>query len=927
MEVESHVPSSSDLFASLEEHTDIAEWINKLLNDNAQEHQSTSIPDVSELATRLEIACQDTSSQLEHTIDDISRAVPRLTYDLHFLRESALNLKQALSSLQAKLATSTQDQTTTDALEKLTYLDTVKRQMEASRDVLKEAENWSTLESEVISLLAELQYAKAAERLAEASKSMVVFQNTAEFESRRALMTSLQNQLEAALSSALVAAINTKDLVSCRNYYSVFANIQREGEFRNYYNGSRRTPLVELWTSASFSDIEGEHQKTGKEETKPTRFSEFLGAFFARFLTIIQEEQNYCSSIFPDPQQTLSTFIQTTIDALTPSLSQRLSSVSDYYGGLALPELIKAFRVTEDFAVAADKILEKMGLAALFSPQAVTSPPEETTKSHSRRLSKRMSMSRRIGPPLRQTMSVSGKIFTGNSGAWEQALFEPFVDIQSDYELLEKKFIEQSLHTVHGKILNGGEALGNGGGGSLSARIFREQSSDVFVMAEDSITHCMDLTHGYGAVGLLQSLDYLFTTFLNTARSDLLTNSAAISASTSGLPIPDDTFDELDYSARDWGSIQFALYLLEACRVFSERLMLLEHKLRTGLVQVASTLKLSRSDSQGLFIPNTTRGAVLLLTQSTLNSLELNTLLESLDTPNSTTNPVIHENALSLLSKTRDSLSTFAKACQTMLQDTLLSPLFQHLSNYASLPVWTAADPKQREHGKHELRIPTFSLSPTPTIQRISEGLLNLPRLFEVYAEDDALAFSIETLPFVDIESFQPYLVSSAMTSPSQQQQQQQQPTEPRHLRRLSSAISSIPPLTIPSPTPIHAPLPPIASPPIPTQQQQPHFPAELIVSTWLTSLALSLLSHLTQTVLPSIRALSSPRGAAQLASDLGYLSNIVRALNVEWSDLEKWKEYVEMSDDAGKERVKTEVSMSVDDQVFSVVAKIRGWT
>lgn len=188
--------------------------------------------------------------------------------------------------------------------------------MEASRDVLREAESWSTLESEVTSLLAELQYAKAAERLAEASKSMAVFHNTIEFESRRALMTSLQNQLEASLSSALVAAINSKDLASCKNYYSVFANIQREGEFRNYYNGSRRTSLVELWVSASFTDIDGE---SSKENSTPTKFSEFLNGFFAKFLVVIQEEQTYCPAIFPDPQQTLSTFIQTTIDALTPS--------------------------------------------------------------------------------------------------------------------------------------------------------------------------------------------------------------------------------------------------------------------------------------------------------------------------------------------------------------------------------------------------------------------------------------------------------------------------------------------------------------------------------------------------------------------------------------------------------------------------------
>ncbi len=61
---------------------------------------------------------------------------------------------------------------------------------------------------------------------------MVVFQNTPEYEARRALMISFQNQLEASLSSALIAAINSRDTSLCRNYYSIFANIQRDSEFR-----------------------------------------------------------------------------------------------------------------------------------------------------------------------------------------------------------------------------------------------------------------------------------------------------------------------------------------------------------------------------------------------------------------------------------------------------------------------------------------------------------------------------------------------------------------------------------------------------------------------------------------------------------------------------------------------------------------------
>ena len=66
----------------------------------------------------------------------------------------------------------------------------------------------------------------------------------------------------------------------------------------------------------------------------------------------------------------------------------------------------------------------------------------------------------------------------------------------------------------------------------------------------------------------------------------------------------------------------------------------------------------------------------------------------------------------------------------------------------------------------------------------------------------------------------------------------------------------------------------------------------EMVSSTWLASLALSLLSHLTTTVLPNIPSLSTA-GAAQLAEDLGYLSQIVKALNVEWEKLEQWKDVI----------------------------------
>jgi len=109
-------------------------------------------------------------------------------------------------------------------------------------------------------------------------------------------------------------------------------------------------------------------------------------------------------------------------------------------------------------------------------------------------------------------------------------------------------------------------------------------------------------------------------------------------------------------------------------------------------------------------------------------------------------------------------------------------------------------------------------------------------------------------------------------------------------------------------------------------------FSSEMVSSTWLNSLTLSLLSHLTSVILPSIISLSSS-GCAQLASDLAYLSNIVHALNVEWDDLERWKEVVEMSDEDGKKTWEAKRAESrlggrqeVGYEVWEFAAKMRGW-
>ncbi|KAI0297908.1 Golgi complex component 7-domain-containing protein [Russula brevipes] len=867
-------PQQPDFLLSLDNDTDIVPWINNLLQQDDRDTSDIASLEkqLNHIVPALEVASEDLSLHVERLIDEISRSSSRLPYDLQYMRDGALSVQIALNNLTTRSSSFSPQSSAT--LDRLHSLDITKRNMELARDVLREAESWSTLESEVSSLLSEQNYEKAAEKLSEANKSMVVFQNTPEYEARRTLMISLQNQLEASLSSALIAAINSQDNTLCRNYYSIFANIQRDSEFRAYYFGSRRSSLVTMWQDAKLSDVGDSSlsEPTTVRQSTP----EFFNAFFTGFLALLNSERTSISAIFPDPQLTLSSFITSMLSSLQPTFAERLSAFSNHHGSAALPELITIFHAAEKFAVAADKILERTDISSvLHSPPSDGTNSESTIRSHRRRASHaRLSISRRM------SLSVSGPGAFQRAGSgldWDTEIYVPFLEYQVSYGVLETKFLSTSLPdpSPQGNV----------------ARELRERALDVFSLAEESLSRMQAFTHGYGAAVLISSLDEFLTTFIDASQASFTSSTATSTASVMTSSGVEDLAD-LDYTLGDYSAIQLYLHLLESLRGVRDRLSVFESQLRGTLLQTSTAFR-SRAQDPRASVPGTTRGALQLLSESALNSPSLNELLDSIHLPDgrpSSQDSVRTRGPSPLLTKAHAALSAAAGLVQMSLQATMLSPLHKSLASYALSPHWIASGQASRRAGgvgaTSEAAIPTFSLSPSDAMQHAAEGLLNLPRLFEVYADDDVLSFSIETLPHVDLT-----LLESFMEPPVAEQ-------PPMHARRASTIR------TPPNP-PLHSGLTP-----------------EAIASIWLLSLGLSLLKHLTQNILPSIRSLTAG-GAAQLASDLEYLGNIISALGVESNELTRWIEVVSMDDETGKATV-----LDVDgaDSIFNSVARIRGW-
>ncbi|KAK6904260.1 hypothetical protein I203_107776 [Kwoniella mangroviensis CBS 8507] len=866
---------------------------------------------LNELLTQLSLLSQDTNSAVEQSIHDVSRTVPRLAYDLQFMRESANGLSSSLGMVQDRFARQIdlssgtgkhkddlitngngvgEVNKTNKSLEKLTHLDKLKTRLESARDILREAESWSTLESELLGFIQNQNWLKAGNRLQEASRSMIVFQNTpTEYEDRKRLLVSLQNELENNLSKALKDNLDKGEIEQIEIFHQVFKLIDREEEFRNYYFNSKSSDLLKQWKDVKLVEISPTQTSTPVEGTDgistqegSIKFSDFLPQFYSSLVVTLETEVEQIPLIFSPhtAASTLATFVQTTFDALDPSPSARLSAISEFHGPEALPELIRSYKSAEELGVAIQSLIDRMtfntqGGMLSGGDQLSTSPSNTITdrppsagipavspsaSTMTRSSSKRMSISRRFS----RAPTISGPQPVDNS--WENTLYEPFLDLQSTYATLERRYLEHIIRTD--ASLSSSIASSSRSSGKDIAKTLIDRVNVLFTRSEESINRCKEFTHGYGSLGLLSALEADLSTFLSDQQKSLIEQLRLSSGGNQKLRNGGGSNDDLDfefegldsYSTEDWSSFQLGLHILESCKEVSTKLNQFEDKLEEHLVHDVGTV-LKATQGEGYDVRSTTYGSISLLQQSTLNSIDLHTLINTRPIPKP------------ILPITFRSMNDLIKSSQINLQSIILSPLINQLETYPHLQVWTQPDKPTR---KGELHVPTFSLSPTDVISRVSEGLLDLLRVFEIYSKEVGLRFSLDTLPFVENTVY--------------------------HGIDLDG------------------------------QKGKEDIPSEIILSTWISSLSLNLLSHLTSTTLPSIRGLTAG-GVNQLKTDLNYLSNAVGALDVVWDDLGKWEKAVELDENGWRKEMRelrgTEglgEEGERDRDIVRSVGRMRGW-
>ena len=706
----------------------LTDWLNHHLDQNAPSSSSAKLAHLADslrsLSLQLSADRQDTRAQVESSLSDLLVTVPKLNVETAILRQAARSLQHQIhdavnatssASVSASASTS-QAQSVDQALANITTLSLINQSLVNARDTLREAQAWSTLESQVTACLEEKRFDQAADLILKARASIHVFNNAqgpfppplaSASSSSSSSSTSLSDRLELLdrlttlvqdqLSPVLQSAVQSRHIESIERIASQMTKIDRlQAGFCDIYFTTRTSQLSKSWSDRN-------------QDAEPA--ASLLSTLFGQVLALLGEERMFAQRIFADRRLAAELLLQTAFGSLKPPISEYLhrSSVTQSVDR-KVAFLVKAYQSALDAAASISELLPTTSSTKTDAPLPV---PELHPQSMPSIASK---------PP------------------WTQILFESFLEWQTSFADLEgQAMIDRSAASQSSAL------------GSNRAKQLQETIQSSIDSARESLQRSKAFTNSLASAPLINSIEKLLSDSINRIKDDNQAHARTLvenvvgrvrsaQKTSRGFASEALTYDDRDQglATADWDEFKRGTDLLAACRDALTSLSSLEQLLASHLSETGAMLP-DKTWQELSDEPMT--DALSVLAHSPLNSQEVRDTVAAASRAQSWGEK--QQRILSLLPRSDAAVLGLARSVQRFLHDLVLAPFMPQLEAYASLSVWGA---KQRpgETNEYDLTMPKFSLSPTDLMARIGEGLLNLPRLFEAYA-DRALTFALPT--------------------------------------------------------------------------------------------------------------------------------------------------------------------------------------
>ncbi|SNX86717.1 uncharacterized protein MEPE_05426 [Melanopsichium pennsylvanicum] len=834
--------------------------------------------------------------ELDHITTSLVSTISKIGIELKLMSETATTLQSRLHDLQTQ--TSSKDAETDAALARIAALSKAKAGLIDARHALREAQAWSTLDGHVTMLLTEQRWQEAVDRVTKAADSLRLFSGSAKSNHERsALLETLTQDIQRQLVPALQQAIAARDADQVAHIAKLLAKTQNgDSTFFHVYTQSRSQALLSRWAEIA-------------AETSDKPLPSQLTSLFGDLLALLGEERVASFSLFSDPNRATQLLTADILFRLDPPIHvcvQQATRAPDLENFLVA--LTDGYKATEEALRAVHSIL----------PEARTSqqkPDDDADASSS---------------PIDTNLLA----LQTTDKSWLRLMIEPFIPYQTRLATFEAEAMQTRLHSLQAPTSSA----------SISVSTASTQALQVVKAA---LRRSTALTKSFATPSLLPILDSMFETVMERARAELDSEMHSVLDNLQGrirrLHLSDGarqaalTYDERGevLAASDWDEFRKATENLAACKDAVAALRGLEVSIAYQISELDAVAKRPSSPIAEQATVDFTSPTSALATSS-LNSAALHEHIAKAKRFLSTLSWNSGSNELLLLPVAHASILSIVSRVQAFQHDLVLSQFLPELELYPTLAIWTS-----NKHpsivNEYDLAMPKFSLSPTEAMARVGEAMLNLPRLFEGYA-DEVLLFCLRTDK------------GEGLTNAADREERAM--SHVRHATMVPGDAASGR-VTMHrqafSTTTVPTPLPTAGDAAVAVAGEEGESDAG-VLSQYLRSLLTLFFKRFLSSVLPSMPRLTEI-GVAQLAADLDYLSNISSVIFSESEQILRfWKKAAEINAETGRLLVseyvvgvkgdarqgerkddlqgwqEDQVNALVRSDAFRTVARLRGW-
>ncbi|KAK4312456.1 hypothetical protein Pmani_016142 [Petrolisthes manimaculis] len=300
-----------DLHTFSQDNFDPKDWINNVFR--SQEAQQNRDQYASSLVMRLQLAIQEVNNALEETSQQVVGSLPRVLRDIESLGHEVAVLKNQMNSVRQDIEKV--EHNTAASMQTLVKLDTLKGRLVASSQALREADNWTTLSTDIEEVMEGGDIEAIGGKLVALQNCLGILTHVPDYEERVAHLEGLKVRLEALASPHIVAAFTHHNLDESVKYARLLRSLGRVSQLESYYHKCEMGQLGAAWRGG----VEG-----AQLSATPT----WLTSFYDRLSLLTSQQVRWCGQVFEgsDPNLLLSRLAASTLASLDPPMNQVIAA-------------------------------------------------------------------------------------------------------------------------------------------------------------------------------------------------------------------------------------------------------------------------------------------------------------------------------------------------------------------------------------------------------------------------------------------------------------------------------------------------------------------------------------------------------------------------------------------------------------------------